>query len=86
MSIHRQGKSFDVEAGSLSFSVVIYTVTASICIAILMLRRYVSAFGKAELGGNKVLKIVCALFFVFMWVMYILLSALQAYGHINAKF
>ena len=78
-----QDDTFRVEAGSLAFSVVIYTATAVICIALLMTRRYLGVFGKAELGGPKVPKIICAIFLIFLWIFYVVLSSLQAYGHIS---
>lgn len=70
-------------AGALGFSVIIYTITAVICVALLMARRYMGIFGRGELGGVKSLKIVSFVVLVFLWVMYILLSSLQAYGHIS---
>ncbi|KAK2160733.1 hypothetical protein LSH36_127g04055 [Paralvinella palmiformis] len=78
-----KGETFRVPAGDLAFSVVIYTATAVVCITMLIIRRYVPAFGKGELGGHKGLKIFSAIFFIFLWVLYILLSSLQAYGHIS---
>ena len=78
-----QGVTFRVPAGDLAFSVVIYTATAFVCITVLILRRYLPAFGKGELGGNKGLKIFCAVLLIFMRIFYILMSSLQAYGHIS---
>ncbi|XP_046365062.2 sodium/calcium exchanger 2-like isoform X2 [Haliotis rufescens] len=79
-----QGKTFEVPAGSLSFSVTLYTVCAVLALGLLVLRRVVGKFGKAELGGSKIPKILCAVFLVFLWVFYIIMSSLQAYGHIKA--
>eukprot|EP00918_Siedleckia_nematoides_P097649 GHVU01213916.1.p1 GENE.GHVU01213916.1~~GHVU01213916.1.p1 ORF type:complete len:844 (+),score=116.55 GHVU01213916.1:178-2709(+) len=79
-----QGKRFEVPAGSLGFSVIIYTACACVCIAMLMVRRYVGAFG-AELGGPTGLKIATGIFFVLLWITYVLLSALEAYGHISVN-
>lgn len=81
-----QGEVFEVQAGALSFSVVVYSACALVCIVVLMMRRYLKVFGKAELGGRKGLKIACAVFFISMWVLYIVLSSLQAYGHIKTSF
>jgi len=68
---------------------------------VLILRRYVGFFGKAELGkrqkekdllfiylilflgGPTIPKYICSIFFVFLWVGYLTLSGLQAYGHIK---
>ncbi|XP_050391530.1 sodium/calcium exchanger 1 [Patella vulgata] len=81
-----KGKTFAVPAGSLSFSVVLYTVCALIAIALLMVRRYTSIFGRAELGGPKVTKYVCAVFLIFLWIFYVIMSSLQVYGHIKVNF
>jgi solute carrier family 8 (sodium/calcium exchanger) len=72
-------KGFVVEAGSLGFSVTLYTICALIAIMFLMARRFIGAFGNAELGGNVVLKWVSGGFFLFLWVLYIVLSSLYSY-------
>ncbi|ESO09920.1 hypothetical protein HELRODRAFT_72786 [Helobdella robusta] len=76
-------KPFEVQAGSLSFSVVIYVVLAIICLVGLMVRRYNKFLGKAELGGPTCQKTVTAVLFICMWIIYALLSSLQAYGYIK---
>lgn len=81
--LHLQDDTFKVKAGSLAFSVVIYTATAITCIAILVARRYVGLFGGGELGGTKGPKIACGIFLIFLWIFYVLLSSLQAYDHIS---
>jgi solute carrier family 8 (sodium/calcium exchanger) len=81
-----QGEKFVVEAGDLSFSVALYTITAIIAIAILMARRYIGFLGKAELGGPAVFKWITFAILIFMWLLYVLLSSLQAYGHIEPPF
>lgn len=72
-----KGDTFSVPAGSLAFSVAVFTICALVCIGLLMLRRCFKLFGSAELGGPKLPKIACAIFLVFLWVLYILLSILQ---------
>ena len=74
---------FKVEAGTLTFSVAIFTICSIICLTVIFLRRYLAVFGKGELGGPKVPKYLTAGFFVLLWLIYILLSSLQVYGHIN---
>merc|ERR1712150_442082 len=49
-----QGKTFDVEAGSLGFSVTIFCIEAVLAIGILMVRRNPAIGG--ELGGPKTAK------------------------------
>lgn len=77
-----KGSVFNVPAGSLGFSVGIYCAVSLTCISLLMLRRKLAFFGKAELGGPRPAAIASALFMVFLWVLYIVLSALKTYNHI----
>ena len=76
-----QGEAFRVDAGSLGFSVSIYSITAVICIVTLLIRRF--TFSKAELGGVMSVKVATFILFVFMWFMYIILSSMQVYGNIS---
>ncbi len=66
-----------MEEGSLGFSVTIYTICALVCIALLMARRYLAVFGKAELGGPNGAKYASAVIILSLWVTYIVLSSLQ---------
>jgi len=79
-----QGKSFEVSPGSLGFSVTIFCIEALLAIAILMLRRNPSVGG--ELGGPKSVKTVTSGIFVFFWVFYVFISALEAYKVIEPGF
>lgn len=79
-----QGKTFDVPAGNLGFSVVVFCCTALLAIGVLMLRRSKRVGG--ELGGAKAYKLPTALFFCLLWALYIILSSLQTYCHINVSF
>ena len=85
-----QGTQFEVQAGALTFSVTIYILCAAIAIAIFFIRRFVPIFGDgttgAELGGNKPLKFISAGILLFLWFMYVLLSALQTYKVISSPF
>merc|ERR1739846_138588 len=72
-----EGEYFKVEVGSLGFSVTIFCVEALLAIMILMLRRHPSVGG--ELGGPRSIKIASASIFVGFWVLYVFLSALDAY-------
>jgi len=66
-----------VPAGNLAFSVIVFSVCACICVASLAIRRKLSG---AELGGPG--RLPLAGFLGFLWVLYILMSYLQIYGHI----
>lgn len=78
-----KGLPFTVKAGSLTFSVAVYTCVSFVCLIILFLRRYLKVFGKGELGGPTVPKYLTSLTYFSLWLIYIVLSSLQAYGHIN---
>lgn len=79
-----QGKQFKVPAGSLGFSVGLYTAVSLIATGVLLARRMLPIFGNAELGGPKKLSLLCALLFGFLWIIYVGLSALQSYQVIAA--
>jgi len=76
-----QGNSFKVPVGSLGFSVTIFCIEAGLAILILFLRRNPAIGG--ELGGPKLYKTISAAIFVFFWVFYVAISALEAYGKID---
>jgi solute carrier family 8 (sodium/calcium exchanger) len=77
-----QGKNFEVPAGSLSFSVVIFTILSLVTMALLITRRSFSIFGNAELGGPKGPKIITGIFLICLWFLYVLIASLQSYEHI----
>merc|ERR1711872_1044122 len=79
-----QGESFKVVPGSLGFSVTIFCIEALLAILILMARR--SPVVGGELGGPKAVKTVTSSIFVFFWVFYVLISALEAYDVIEPGF
>jgi len=82
-AIYNPEKGFQVKAGALSFSVVLYTICAILGIGLIMLRRFLPCFGQAELGGPKGAKYASSFFMIFLWISYVVLSSLQTYGHIN---
>jgi len=81
-----QGQPFPVDSGSLGFSVVIFCIGAVCSVVILLSRRYIPALGGAELGGPRVPKIISGIMLFTIWLSYVLISSLQAYGHITTKF
>ena len=66
---------------SLGFSVTIFCAEALVAILILLLRRNPAVGG--ELGGPKAVKTVTSSIFVCLWITYVALSAMEAYGVIN---
>ncbi|RWS29338.1 sodium/calcium exchanger 3-like protein [Leptotrombidium deliense] len=82
---HVRGEPFEVKAGTLGFNVGLYTGLSLIAIAILMARRSMSFFGKGELGGPPSKSKATAIFLVFLWFVYIIISSLQVYGKIKIK-
>ncbi|XP_077575279.1 sodium/calcium exchanger 1a [Stigmatopora nigra] len=79
---HRsQDRPFRVEPGTLAFSVTLFTVLAFVCIAVLVYRRRPEIGG--ELGGPPRAKAATAAFFFSLWLIYVVLSSLEAYCHIQ---
>jgi len=76
-----KGEVFKVEAGSLGFSVTIYCVLAVLAIIILVMRRGEKVGG--ELGGNPKFKLGTTLVLFGFWMIYVLLSSLENYNHIE---
>jgi len=79
-----QGQIFKVPVGSLGFSVTVFCIEAGLAIIILLIRRNPAVGG--ELGGPKVFKTISSAIFVFFWVFYVMISALEAYGVIDPGF
>ncbi|XP_034177282.1 sodium/calcium exchanger 3 isoform X1 [Osmia lignaria lignaria] len=75
------GEFFMVEPGNLAFSVTLFCTEACLVILILLLRRTKSVGG--ELGGPFVPKVITSTFLFFLWVFYLVMSTLEAYGVIE---
>ncbi|EFX70229.1 hypothetical protein DAPPUDRAFT_328233 [Daphnia pulex] len=77
------GNEFKVEAGSLGFSITVFTITAVLSLALLVTRRCSAACGRGELGGPLGTRYASAIFLLVLWMAYVLLSSLETYGHIT---
>lgn len=77
---------FIVEADTLGFSVALYSVLAITAIIIFTIRRHLTFFGKAELGGTEVPKYLSAAMMVVLWLIYITFCTLQVYKVIDPGF
>lgn len=66
---------------SLAFSVTLFCSEAVVAIIILLLRRSKAVGG--ELGGPPVIKYITATALISLWLIYLLMSSLEAYGVIN---
>lgn len=55
---------YNVPAGSLGFSVLVYSAVAIAAVGLLTARRFLKVFGKAELGGSTGPKIITSLLLV----------------------
>ena len=75
-----------MESGALGFSVVLFCIGAVCGVVILLLRRFIPALGRAELGGPVVPKVISGVLLFTIWLLYVLISSLQAYGHIKVSF
>ncbi|XP_017271304.1 sodium/calcium exchanger 3 isoform X1 [Kryptolebias marmoratus] len=76
-----KGKPFVVEAGSLAFSVTLFTIFAFLAVSVLLYRRRAHIGG--ELGGPRRHRLATSAFFFSLWFLYILFSSLEAYCHIE---
>ncbi|XP_062845339.1 sodium/calcium exchanger 1a isoform X17 [Trichomycterus rosablanca] len=71
------GQYFRVAPGTLAFSITLFTIFAFVCIAVLMYRRRPEIGG--ELGGPRRAKRITSGLFFSLWLLYIVLSSLEAY-------
>jgi len=71
---NKRAKAYVVKAGSLAFSVMVFTGCAICCICILAARRN---FLGGELGGPKASKYLTSAVLVFLWLLYIFMSILK---------
>ncbi|XP_060118057.1 sodium/calcium exchanger 3 isoform X2 [Heteronotia binoei] len=76
-----KGQEFHVSAGTLAFSVTLFTIFAFVCISVLLYRRRPHLGG--ELGGPKGCRLATTLLFVSLWLLYILFATLEAYCYIR---
>lgn len=75
-----QGMQFQVDSGSLGFSVIVFCACACTCLGMLVVRRYTVG---GELGGPNPGRNACGAFSILLWLVYILLSVLQITGLIS---
>jgi len=66
-----------MDAGDLSFSVILFLITSITCFIVLIIRRVTIG---GELGGPSVSKYISSAFLFSLWVIYVLFSSLKAYG------
>ncbi|MEJ1269484.1 hypothetical protein NN561_000294 [Cricetulus griseus] len=76
-----QGQEFHVSAGTLAFSVTLFTIFAFVCLSVLLYRRRPHLGGK--LGGPRGCKLATTWLFVSLWLLYILFATLEAYCYIK---
>ncbi|EDS26132.1 sodium/calcium exchanger [Culex quinquefasciatus] len=75
------GREFEVQPGTLAFSVTLFCTEALVAILVLVCRRNPKIGG--ELGGPKKPKYLTAIFFFSLWIIYLVMSSLEAYGIIK---
>nr|XP_060610478.1 sodium/calcium exchanger 1 isoform X3 [Anolis sagrei ordinatus] len=75
-----KGQPFEVQPGTLAFSVTLFTIFAFISVGVLLYRRRPEIGG--ELGGPRTAKLLTSSLFVLLWLLYIFFSSLEAYCHI----
>ncbi|KAK3255675.1 hypothetical protein CYMTET_35150, partial [Cymbomonas tetramitiformis] len=72
-------QKFCVPSASLGYSVLVFTCCALLGISILLFKR---KFSGGELGGEHNDKVISSTVLLALWLAYVTLSSLQAYGHI----
>lgn len=73
--------NYKFPAGNLAFSVVLYLATSITCFVVILLRRFCSG---GELGGKVGwTKWVSGIFCICLWLIYLIMSSLQVYGHVE---
>ncbi len=75
-----------MDSASLGFVVLSYSGVALVALALLAARRRGAWAGRAELGGPRGAARATAAALVALWVGYVGMAALQAYGVINPGF
>ncbi|XP_077342232.1 sodium/calcium exchanger 1 isoform X8 [Lithobates pipiens] len=74
------GRDFEVQPGTLAFSVTLFTIFAFVSVGVLLYRRRPEIGG--ELGGPRTAKLLTTALFTLLWLLYIFFSSLEAYCHI----
>ena len=72
-----KGTTYEVAAGTLSFSVLVFCMCAVLCLGTLALRRLPGVAG-GELGGHVARKWLTFAAFMGLWLVYIVLSSLKS--------
>jgi solute carrier family 8 (sodium/calcium exchanger) len=76
----KMGGLYKSPPGTLGFSVVLFLITSITCFILFILRRNIIG---GELGGPACSRIGSCIFLIFLWLMYVIFSTLQAYKIIN---
>lgn len=74
-------KPFEMPAGDVGFSVMMFLLTSVTCFIILIWRRIVC---EGELGGQPFSKWASAVVLFFLWVLYVVFSSLKSTGMLGA--
>ncbi|XP_011634463.1 sodium/calcium exchanger 2 isoform X1 [Pogonomyrmex barbatus] len=76
-----RSEQFVVKTGNLAFSVTLFCSEACFVILVLLVRRVKSIGG--ELGGPFIPKLITSVFLFSLWLLYLIMSTLEAYGVIQ---
>lgn len=72
-----EGTDYNVPAGDLAFSVMLFLIVSVICIIVIIIRRYTVG---GELGGSNAGKYASGFFLICLWLFYIIMSIAKVYG------
>lgn len=76
----KYGETYAVPAGDLAFSVIMFLICSVACFIVLILRRVLVG---GELGGEGLQRPVSAFIVFALWLIYIIMCSLKAYGKIE---
>jgi solute carrier family 8 (sodium/calcium exchanger) len=68
---------FIVPSNGIGFNVLLYSIMTILAVTVLMIRRNVEFFGKAELGGPQKGRYITVAILISLWVIYLLLTCFQ---------
>ncbi|XP_050432322.1 sodium/calcium exchanger 1 [Adelges cooleyi] len=76
---HQHDRVFNVPSNQIGTNVVLYSIMAILAVSVLMVRRNMEFFGKAELGGPQKGRYLTVGIFVVLWLIYLFLTCFQTF-------
>lgn len=74
-----KGQDYNTPRGALAFSVTVFMLCSSVCLCLLIVKKFTGG----ELGGRGFTRWGFASIMFFLWVVYLVVSGMQAAGDIK---